>query len=130
MNNECQNLLAEARALLAEAKGLNENGQHGAALEQAYHVSEGVAATYLLATSGQRLPPNDATYDLFAKTIREPNRHPASLQTIREIVGDVCALREAYEPALLDETTAQAAQQMIDHVTGLLKLVKVTVADS
>ena len=70
------------------------------------------------------MPPNAPNYDLFARTIREPNRHPALLQEIREIVGDVCVLREAYHPALLDEASLQDAQQLIDHVTALLELVE------
>lgn len=123
MNNECQTLLTEARAMLAEAKSLNENGQHGVAIKQAYHASEHVAVAYLLDTTGQCMPQNDATYDLFAKTIREPARHPDMLHKIKETVGKVSALREAYEPALLDETTLQDAQQMIDHVVTLVKLI-------
>lgn len=124
MNDECQNILANARSMLAEAIGLNEIGQHGAAMKQANHASEHVAAAYLLAATDQRMPPNDATYDLFAKTIREPTRHPDMLQKVKETVGKVSALREAYEPALLDETTPQDAQQMIDHVTKLSELVR------
>ncbi|MBV8648451.1 hypothetical protein [Paludibacterium sp.] len=126
MNDECQTLLAEVREMLAGADKLNETGQHGAAMEQAYHASEHVAAAYLLATTGRRMPSNDSTYDLFAKTIREPNRHPAALQTIREVVGDVCALREIYEPALLAETSPKDAQQMIDCVAALAGLVEST----
>jgi len=91
--------------MLVEAKSLNETGRHGAAMKQAYQASEHVAAAYLLATTGQHLPPNDTTYDLFAKTIREPARHPDMLRKIKETVGKVSALREAYEPVLLDETT-------------------------
>jgi hypothetical protein len=123
MNSECQTLLAQARTMLAEAKSLNENSRHGAAMKRAYDASENIAAAYLSAVIGQCLPPNDATYDLFAKTIREPSRHPASLQKIKEVVGDVCALREAYEPVLLNETISKDAEQMIGCVYGLLELI-------
>jgi uncharacterized protein (UPF0332 family) len=124
MNNECQNILANTRSMLAEAKRLNENGRHGMAMKQAYHASEHVAAAYLLDATGQRVSQNDAAYDLFAKTIRESARHPDILQKIRETVGKVSALREAYEPALLDETTSQDAQQMIDCVAKLFDPVR------
>lgn len=109
--------------MLVEAQRLNDSGRHGAALKQAYHASEYVAADYLSAVTGQSLPPNDAVYDLFAETIRNPSRHPALLQEIGEAVGKVCALREAYEPALLDETTPKDAVQMIDCVRRLLELI-------
>ena len=72
----------------------------------------------------QPLPANDGIYDLFAKTIREPGRHTALLTRIRGVVDDVCALREAYEPTLLQETTYADAQQMIDSVTELQVLVR------
>jgi len=124
MDNEFQTLLTEARALLAEAKTSNENGQHGEAMKTACHASEQIASAYLLLATGQHMPQNDTTYDLFAKTIREPNRHPASLQAIKQVVGDVCALREIYEPALLDETTHKDAKQMIDCVSALIELVR------
>jgi len=123
MNEKHRTLFAEISAMLIKAKGLNENGQHDEALKQAYQASEYVAAAYLIETTGQNLLPNDTTFDIFAKMMREPNRHPALLQKIKEIVGDACALREAYEPALLDETTAQDARQMIDRIVALSKLV-------
>lgn len=124
MNSECQTLLAEVSAMLAMAKRLNESGQHGAAMKKAYHATEHVAAAYLLVTTEQRLPPSDSTYHLFAKTIREPDRHPEKLQKIREVVGDISALREAYEPSLLDEITSKDAKQMIERMTTLEKLVE------
>jgi uncharacterized protein (UPF0332 family) len=127
MNNECQSLLAEARAMLDKAKGLNENGQSGAAMKQAYHASEQVAAAYLLAAKGQSSPPDDATYDLFVATIRESTRHQDMQRRIREAVGKVSALREAYEPALLDETTPQDVRQMIDCVAAIAELAGETV---
>lgn len=122
MNTEAQTRLAEAGAMLAEAQCLNDSGHHGAALKQAYHASEYVAVAYLVAVTGQSLPPNEAAYSLFADTIREPSHHPALLQEIKEAVGKVCALREAYEPALLDETAHRDARQMIDHVAEILQL--------
>jgi len=127
MNNECQSLLAEAHAMLAKAKCLNENGQSGAAMKQAYHASEQVAAAYLLAAKGQNLPPNDGTYGLFVETIRESTRHQDMRQRIREAVGKVSALRDAYEPTLLDETTPQDARQMIDCVAAMAELAGETV---
>lgn len=124
MNTEAQSKLTEASAMLAEAKRLNDSGKHGAALKEAFHASEYVAVAYLSAATSRSLPPNAPNYDLFAGTIREPNRHPALLQEIREVVGDVCVLREAYHPALLDEASPQDTQQMIDHVEGLMELVR------
>lgn len=127
MSSECKSMLVDANAMLAEARTLNENGKHGAAMEKAHHASEHIAAAYLLAVTGQRLPPDDATFDLFAKTIREPSRHPDMLQKIKETVGKVSALREVYEPALLSETISQDAQQMIDCVAALAELAGVSV---
>lgn len=124
MSTEAQSKLNEAHALLAEAKRLNDSGQHGVALKEAFQASEHVAVAYLSAATGRSLPPNAPNYDLFVGTIREPNRHPALLQEIREVVGDVSILREAYHPALLDEASPQDTQQMIDHVTALLELVQ------
>lgn len=117
-------MLAEANAMLDAAKSLNESGQHGAAMEKAYYASGYVAAAYLLAVNGQCMPPNDSAYDLFAKTIREPNRHPHGLQKIKETVGKVSALREVYEPALLGETASEDARQMLDCVAAMEKLVQ------
>jgi hypothetical protein len=123
MSEESQTKLAEAHAMLAEAARLNDNGEHGEALKQAYHTSEQIAVVYLSTMTGQSLPSNDTNYDLFAETIREPHRHPALVQKVGEVVGKVCALREAYEPALLDETSLKDAQQMIGHVAALAELV-------
>jgi hypothetical protein len=122
MNNESQTRFAEASKMLAEALNLNASGKHGAAMNLAFEASEFTAAGYLSGVACQSLPPNDATYDLFAETIREPSRHPESALRIREIIGKVNALREAFEPSLLNETTPQDAQQMIDHVETLLEL--------
>jgi hypothetical protein len=82
--------------MLAEALRLNDAECHGAALKQVYHASEYVATAYLFAVIGQSLSPNDAAYDLFTDTIRDSSHHPALIQGIRETVGKVCALREAY----------------------------------
>lgn len=128
MNTEVQSRLAEARAMLAEAKRLNDSGQHGTALKKAFHASEYVAATYLSAAIGQSLPPNAATFELFSETIHKPERHPTFLPRIEDVVGDVYVLREAYEPALLDKTTANDAQQMIGYVARMVELVE-SVAD-
>ncbi len=124
MNAVTQNRLAEASSMLEEAKRLNANGQHGAAMKLAYAASEFVAAGYLSNAVGENLPPSDATYERFAKTIREPTRHPALAAEIIGLVGDVSALREIYEPALLDETTDKDARQMTDCVKALAALVK------
>lgn len=124
MNKEYQTLLAEVSAMLAKAKELNENGQYGEALKQAYHASECVAVAYLLATTEKHLPPNAATFETFSETIQEPNRHPDFKTKIEDVVGDVYVLREAYEPALMDETSSKDAQQMIDYVVALVNLVE------
>lgn len=121
MNDECQSRLAKARKMLAEAQSLNTEGEHSAAMKLAYEASEFIAAGYLSNATGNNLPPSDATYEQFAKTIREPNRHPALINKIRGLVGDVSALREIYEPALLSETTAKDAQQMAICVNMLLE---------
>lgn len=127
MNKEYQTLLAEVSAMLVKAKDLNENGQYGEALKLAHYASECVAVAYLLATTGKRLPPNDATFETFSDTIQETNRHPDFKSKIEDVVGDVYVLREAYEPALLDETTLKDAQQMIDHVAALVELAEAVV---
>lgn len=124
MNKEYQALLAEVSAMLAKAKELNENGQYGKALKQAYHASECVAVAHLLATAGKRLPPNDATFETFSDTIQETNRHPDFKTRIEDVVRDVYVLREAYEPALMDEISSKDAQQMIDYVAALVNLVE------
>ena len=124
MNNECQTHLAEARKLLEEAQNLNASGQHGSAMKLAYEASEYVAAGYLTSVTGRTVVPSDAVYDLFAKAVREAEYHPPLPPEKRGVVGDVCILREAYEPALLDEATVKDAQQMIEHVTGLLEFVE------
>jgi hypothetical protein len=123
MNKESQTRLADIHTMLTEATRLNENGQHGAALKQAYRASEHLAAAYLLKVTGQSLPPNDTTFELFYETIQEPERHPNLLPRIEDVVGDVYVLREAYEPAILNETSSKDAQQMIGHVIALLVLV-------
>ncbi len=123
MNTETQNRLAEASTMLEEAQRLNTNGQHGAAMKLSYEASEFIAAAYLSSAVGENLPPSDATYERFAKTIREPSRHPELTTEIRGLVGDVSALREIYEPALLDETTDKDVRQMIDCVANLAELV-------
>ncbi len=123
MNDKCQSRLAEASKMLAEAKSLNASGQHGASMKMAYEASEYVASGYMAGISGQSLVPNDANYDLFAKAIRDSDRHPALLERIREVVSCVSVLREAYEPALLEETTSEDAQQMIGCVASLQKMV-------
>ncbi len=86
-----------------------------------------MAVAYLLAAKGQSSPPDDATCDLFVETIRESTRHQDMQRRIREAVGKVSALREAYEPALLDETTPQDARQMIDCVAAIAELARETV---
>lgn len=123
MNDECQSRLAKARKMLAEAPSLNAEGQHGMAMKLAYGASEFIAAAYLSGATGENLPPSDAAYERFAKTIREPKRHPALITKIRGLVGDVSALREIYEPALLGETIFNDAKQMIDCVAALAMLV-------
>lgn len=123
MNSECQSQLTDARKMLADAQSLNAGGRNGSAMKLAYEASEFIAAAYLSGAAGENLPPSDAIYERFAKTIREPSLHPAFAAEIRGHVGDVSALREIYEPALLDETTPKDAQQMIEHVTALLELV-------
>lgn len=127
MNTEAQTRLAEARAILAEATRLNDSGQHGAALKQAYHASEYVAVAYLSAVTGQSLPPSDAAFEQFSETIQEPKRHPDLLSKIEDVVGDVYILREAYEPALLNETTDKDTRQMIGHVVRLLEFTSETI---
>lgn len=124
MNTEAQTRLTEVRAMLAEAQRLNDNGQHGEALKQAYRASEYVAVAYLAAVTGQSLPPNDAAFEQFSETIQEPERNPDLLSKIEDVVGDAYVLREAYEPAILDETSSKDAKQMIDHVEALADLVK------
>ena len=84
------------------------------------------AADYLSRAVGENLTQPDATYERFAKTIRQLNRHPTLAAEIRGLVGDVSALREIYEPALLDETTDKDARQMMDCVKTLLELVEQT----
>lgn len=121
MNTEAQTRLAEARAMLEESQRLNDSGQHGAAMKEAYLASEYVADAYLAAVTGQSLPPNDASFEQFSETIQEPERHPDLLSKIEDVIGDVYILREAYEPALLDETTDKDARQMIGHVVRLLE---------
>jgi hypothetical protein len=123
MNTVTQNRLAEAISMLDEAQCLNANGQHGAAMKLSYEASEFIAAAYLSSAVGENLAPSDATYERFAKTIRQPSRHPALIAEIRGLVGDVYALREIYEPALLDETAVKDVQQMIDCVTSLAELI-------
>lgn len=130
MKPETRNLLAASSTMLDGANRLNAAGQHGAAMKLAYEASEFMAAAYLSSAVGENLPPSDATYERFAKTIREPSRHPELATEIRGLVGDVSALREIYEPALLDETTDRDAQQMIDHVAKLEELVRVFVKNS
>jgi hypothetical protein len=44
--------------------------------------------------------------------------------TDRRLVGDVSALREIYEPALLDDATSTDAQQTIVCVAVLVELVE------
>ena len=124
MNKESQTQLADVRAMLEKATRLNDVGQHGTALKQAYHAAEHVAAAYLFKITGKSLPPNDATFELFYETIQEPERHPELLLRIEDVVGDVYVLREAYEPALLDETTQEDARQMIDNVLSFSTLVE------
>jgi len=116
--------MAEVSTMLAEATRLNASGQHGGAMKLAYEASEQLAAAYLFNAIGQILPPNDATYDLFAKTIRATNCHAALRVEISGLVGDVSALREIYEPALLDDTTSEEATQMIERVALVTELVR------
>lgn len=123
MNNDCQSRLAEASKMLTEAQNLNANVKHGSAMKLAYEASEYIASGYLAGVTGNSLPPCDATYDVFANTIRAQNYDPALMVRIGELVGKVSALREIYEPALLDETTAKDAQQTVDWVIALHKLV-------
>jgi hypothetical protein len=123
MKEKPQTQLAVVRAILKEATRLNDNGQHGAALKQAHQASEHVAVAYLSVITGQLLPPNDTTFELFYETIQEPKRHTNLLTRIEDVIGDVYVLREAYEPATLNETLPQDAEQMIDRVTALFVLV-------
>jgi hypothetical protein len=123
MNKAAQPQLADVKLLLDEATRQNSNGQHGAALKQAYHACEHVASAYLFKITGKSWPPDDVTFELFYETIQEPGRHPDLLLKIEDVVGDVFVLREAYEPAILNEASAQDAQQMITHVGALNKLI-------
>lgn len=123
MNNECQSRLAEAVKMLTKARSLNASGQHGSAMKLAYEASEYVASGYMVGVTDKQFPPCDVTYDLFAKAIRGTENSSVLPPEKRGIVGDVCVLREAYEPALLDETTDKDAQQMIGCVNMLLELV-------
>lgn len=122
--------MTEAKSMLEQAASLTASGQHGAAMKLAYEASEHIAVAYLSGTTGQNLPPCDATYDLFDNLMREdrPTRHAVLPPEQRAIVGSVSVLREIYEPTLLHETTAADAQQMIEHVARLLELVKALVA--
>jgi hypothetical protein len=92
-------------------------------MKQSYEASELIAASYLTSVTGRTVVPSDSNFDLFAQTIREAKYHPPLPPEKRGIVGDVCVLREAYEPTLLDETTHKDAQQMIVCVTALMELV-------
>lgn len=94
------------RTMLAEAMRLNAAGQHGAALKQAYHASEYVAVAYLSAVTEQPLQSGPAAFEQFSETIQEPGRHPDLLSSVEDVVSDVCVLREAHHPALLDEASS------------------------
>ena len=124
MNSECQYQLTDASKMLAESQSLNAGGQHGAAMSLAYEASEFIAAWYLSCAAGENLPPPDAIYERFAKSIRAQDYNPSVLAKVKEVVGKVSALREIYEPVLLKETTAKDAQQMIGCVASLAELVE------
>jgi HEPN domain-containing protein len=116
-------MLQQANAALKQAASLTATGQYGAAMKLAYAASELIAAAYLANFTDQQLAASDKAYLVFAKLIQDSKEHDEFLPRIWDIVGDVTILREAYEPALLDETTTQDAQQMIEHVAALLELV-------
>ena len=85
---------------------LNETGKPDAAIENAYNASEHIASAYLYEVGKEHpLAQNEDVYERFSKTVREIKRHAAFFQKIGDVVGDVALLHEAYEPALLDETT-------------------------
>jgi HEPN domain-containing protein len=117
-------MLHQANTMLKQAVSLITIGQYGAAMKLAYEASEFIAAAYLSIATGQSQQPSYATYDLFDKMMRKPStQQPVLSPEMSGIVGCVSVLREVYEPALLDETSAQDAQQMIEHVSALLELV-------
>src|ERR1700681_2062607 len=125
MNAEARVRLNEAQKMLVDANALNETGKPSVAIENAYNASEHIAWAYLYEVGKQRpLAQYEDVYERFSKTVREIKRHAAFFQRIREVVGDVAVLREAYEPALLDETTIKDAQQMIGHVDALRSLIE------
>jgi len=117
--NETKELMASIGKMLTEATTLNNAGKYSEAITLAYQASDKIAVAYLLIVTGLKYSEGWDTYNLFDATLREPERHPAHLQLIREIAGDVYVLREANEPSLLDETTSKDAKQMIDHVEAL-----------
>jgi hypothetical protein len=79
---------------------------------------------YLKEIDGQDLPVNDNTYYLFSRAIQQNDRHPEFRDEITNVVRVVFVLHEAYEPNLLAETTTKDAQQMIDHVSALGKVIE------
>jgi hypothetical protein len=121
--NVCSGL-DEAQNILNEAQGLNGEGNAPASIEKAYGASNKIAAVYMREIEGQDLPANDDTYHLFSKAIQQSGRHPKFRDQITGVVRVVYVLHEAYEPALLHETTTKDAQQMIDHVSELQGLIE------
>lgn len=111
--------------MLADAHSLNESGKPSAAIENAYNASDQIAWAYLFEVGKQHpLAQYEDVYERFFRTVSEIKRHASFYQRIGAVGGDVALLRESYEPALLDETTPKDAQQMIDHVEALRKLIE------
>jgi hypothetical protein len=124
MKPETRIQLNEAHVMLDQARNLNDAGSAPAAIENAYNGSIRIAAAYMLEVEGKQLPLNDDTYYAFAKTIDKPEKHPEFSERIMDVVRSVSFLHEAYEPALLPETTPRDALQMINHVDALENLIE------
>ena len=118
-SNEVKEFMVSITKMLTDAVALNNAGKHSETFTLAYNASDKIAMAYLLGVTGRQYPEGWDTYELFDATLREPERHPAFLQQIREIAGDVYVLRETYAPSLSDETTKEDAQLMIDRVSEL-----------
>jgi hypothetical protein len=128
MKPETRVRLDAALATLNHAQTLNDSGDAPTAIKEAYQASIQIAAAYMADVNGRDFLLDDGVYYIFSRTIQESGRHLQFEDKIAETVRTVFVLHEAYEPALLHETTAKDAQQMIDHVSELRGVVESVLA--
>ena len=139
MTEHSQTLLDQATKQLRQAQELLKAGRFGEAERLAYHASDSIAAGYMARLGGetgrataQHTAMNDnattvsstEAFERFVKSTRNIGSTPEECQNTEHVIDTVAGLREAHDWSVLDEITEADAEFMLQHVEGMLGLVK------